>query len=76
MAYAEIGVGLAVLAFVVWLVWFSYRAGKNDATITTSQQDVTEAQAVTRKEQAMARAQADGPQDQAGLLARLDKGDA
>jgi len=75
-SYLYIGGGLAVLAFVVWLVWFSYRAGKNNATVATSQQDVTEAQAVTRTEQAMAQAQAAGPQDEAELLARLDKGDA
>ena len=74
--YVTIGGGIIALAFVSWLIWFSYRAGKNNASVTTAQAATDSATAITEKAEAMAQAQADKPATTDGVLARLDGGSA
>ena len=74
--YVYIGGGVIALAFVAWLIWFSYRAGKNNASVTTAQAATDSATAITEKAEAMAQAQADKPATEDGVLDRLDKGTA
>ncbi|QEH97339.1 hypothetical protein [Gluconobacter thailandicus] len=61
---------------LAWLIWFSYRAGKNNASVTTAQAATDSATAITEKAEAMAQAQADKPAPEDGVLARLDGTDA
>ncbi|MBS1034973.1 hypothetical protein [Gluconobacter cerinus] len=70
--YLYIGGGVIALAFVAWLIWFSYRAGKNNASVTTAQAATDSATAITEKAEAMAQAQADKPATTDAVLARLD----
>ena len=74
--YVTIGGGIIALAFVAWLIWFSYRAGKNNASVTTAQAATDSATAITTKAEAMAQAQADKPETESAVLARLDGGTA
>ncbi|MBS1060777.1 hypothetical protein [Gluconobacter sp. Dm-44] len=74
--YLYIGGGVIALAFVAWLIWFSYRAGKNNASITTAQAATDSANVVTTKAESMAQAQADKPATEDAVLARLDGGTA
>ncbi|OAJ66447.1 hypothetical protein [Gluconobacter cerinus] len=74
--YVTIGGGIIALAFVAWLIWFSYRAGKNNASITTAQAATDSATAITEKAEAMAQAQADKPATEDAVLTRLDGGSA
>lgn len=76
MNWLEIGGGLTVLAFITWLVWFAYRAGQNQADVTTSKVATDTAQASMNRAEAMAQAQADKPATTGALLERLDRGDA
>ncbi|AOX16904.1 hypothetical protein [Kozakia baliensis] len=74
--YLAAGVLLTIVGGLASLVWFADRAGKNSASVSTSKQDVVEANAATDAVQAMAHAQASGPQTESQLLDRLDKGNA
>ncbi|OAJ67147.1 hypothetical protein [Gluconobacter cerinus] len=74
--YVTIGGGVIALAFVSWLIWFSYRAGKNNASVTTAQAATDSATAITEKAEAMAQAQADKPATTDAVLTRLDGGSA
>ena len=74
--YIYIGGGVIALAFVAWLIWFSYRAGKNNASVTTAEAATDSATAITKKAEAMAQAQANKPATEDDVLARLDKGTA
>ena len=74
--YVTIGGGVIALAFASWLIWFSYRAGKNNASVTTAQAATDSATAITEKAEAMAQAQADKPATADAVLARLDGGSA
>lgn len=76
MNWIEIGGGLTALAALVWLVWFAYRAGQDRADVSTSRAATDDAQAITRRAEAMAQAQADKPGTTGALLERLDRGDA
>ena len=74
--YVYIGGGVIAHAFVAWLIWFSYQAGKNNASGTTAQAATDSATAITTKAEAMAQAQADKPETESAVLARLDEGSA
>ena len=73
-------VALGVVALVViargLLVWFAYRAGKNNASVTTAEAATDSATAITKKAEAMAQAQADKPATEDDVLARLERGTA
>lgn len=70
--YVTIGGGVIALAFVAWLIWFSYRAGKSRASVTNAQTATDSANVITEKAEAMAQAQADKPETEEAILARLD----
>ncbi|MQR99364.1 hypothetical protein [Gluconobacter aidae] len=74
--YLYIGGGVIALAFVVGLVWFAYRSGRNAASISSAKASTDSANVITEKAEAMAQAQADKPATEDAVLARLDGGTA
>ncbi|GAB6854029.1 hypothetical protein [Asaia astilbis] len=68
-------VAFVVVALGV-LIWYANRAGKNAASVSTSEAAKTSADAQTRKAQAMAQAQADKPATEEAVLQRLGDGSA
>lgn len=68
------GLAIAAIAFLVWIVTFAFRAGGNSKSVQTSEHTAADAEVVAAVQANMARAQAEGPQDKAELLARLDAG--
>lgn len=74
--YLYIGGGVIAFAFVVGLVWFAYRSGRNAASISTEKASTDSANVITTKAEAMAQAQADKPATEDAVLARLDGGTA
>ena len=70
--YLYIGGGVIALAFVVGLVWFAYRSGRNAASISTEKASTDSANVIPTKAEALAQAQADKPATADAVLARLD----
>lgn len=68
------GVLLSVLGFLGGLVWFSNRAGRHSAEVSTSERDTANANATTRATQAMLDARTNGVRSVAGLTGELDRG--
>lgn len=68
--------GLAVIAIaaLVALIVYATRAGRNAQSVTDDAKTTDEAQATAAIVQAVAKAQAEGPQSKDQLLARLDAG--
>lgn len=74
MAYFWWGLAIIVIAALVWLVVYATKAGRNAQSVDSSKQAAADAQIVTSVQANMAKAQADGPQSNDQLLARLDAG--
>lgn len=68
------------VAFVVIalgaLIWYANRAGKNAASVSTSEAGKVQADTMTQKAQSMAQAQADKPATEDAVLQRLGDGTA
>ncbi|MBS1028323.1 hypothetical protein [Gluconobacter albidus] len=75
-AYVALGVVALVVIALGLLVWFAYRAGKSNASVTTAEAGTASADGVTQKAEAMAQAQADKPATEDDVLARLKGGTA
>lgn len=58
------------------LIWYATRAGKNAASVRTSEAAKASAEAQARKAQAMNQAQADKPATKEAVLQRLGDGSA
>ncbi|MFT8506592.1 hypothetical protein [Acetobacter sp.] len=67
---------LAIIAIgaLTALVVYATKAGRNAQSVQTSQHAAEDAEIEAGVQANMAKAQADGPQDKAQLLARLDDG--
>ncbi|MDR6182073.1 hypothetical protein [Asaia bogorensis] len=65
-----------IVAALGALIWYANRAGKNAASVSTSEAAKTSADATTLKAQSMARAQADKPATEDAVLQRLGDGTA
>lgn len=74
ISYFWWALAIVVIAATVALVVYATRAGRNAQSVATSEHASADAEIVTGVEAAMAKAQADGPQDRPQLLARLDAG--
>jgi len=70
------GAGAFVVAALGALVWYANRAGKNAASVKTSEAARAAADATTLRAQAMAQAQADKPVTGEAVLERLRDGSA
>lgn len=70
------GAGAFVVAALGALVWYANRAGKNAASVKTSEAARAAADATTLRAQAMAQAQADKPATAEAVLQRLRDGSA
>lgn len=68
-------VAFVVVALGV-LIWYANRAGKNAASVSTSEADKVQADTMTQKAQGMAQAQADKPATEDAVLQRLGDGTA
>jgi len=75
-AYAALGALAIVAGGLGGLVWYANRAGKNAASVSTSEAAKTSADATTLKAQSMAQAQADKPATEDAVLQRLEDGTA
>ncbi|WP_024717064.1 hypothetical protein [Gluconobacter oxydans] len=74
--YVALGVVALVVIALGLLVWFAYRAGKSNASVTTAQDGITSANVVTQKAEAMAQAETDKPATEDDVLTRLKDGTA
>ncbi|MFT8308486.1 hypothetical protein [Acetobacter malorum] len=63
-----------MIGVLVWLVAYATKAGRNGQSVQTSQHEAEDAEIVAGVQANMAKAQAEGPQDKAQLLSRLDAG--
>lgn len=68
------GVFLAILSFIIVLVWFCYRAGRNAARALSEHQNVTEANVQNAALSRMNEAASMAPQTDDELLAKLKDG--
>ncbi len=68
------GIIIAVLSFIIGLIWFCYRAGRNAARVLSEQQNVTEANAQDATMARMNEAAASAPQTDDEVLAKLRDG--
>ena len=68
-------VAFVVVALGV-LIWYANRAGKNAASVSTSEADKVQADTMTQKAQSMAQAQANKPATEEAVLQRLGDGTA
>lgn len=75
-AYAALGALAIVVGGLGVLIWYANRAGKNAASVSTSEADKVQADTMTQKAQGMAQAQADKPSTEAAVLQRLGDGTA
>jgi len=75
---ADLIIGAAAFIVVALgvLVWYANRAGKNAASVSTSEAAKTSADATTLKAQSMAQAQANKPATEDAVLQRLGDGTA
>ncbi|KXV65779.1 hypothetical protein [Gluconobacter oxydans] len=74
--YVALGAVALVVIALGLLVWFAYRAGKSNASVTTAQAGTASANVVTQKAEAMAQAETDKPATEDDVLARLKDGTA
>ncbi|GBR18784.1 hypothetical protein [Asaia spathodeae] len=65
-----------IVAALGALIWYANRAGKNAASVSTSEADKVQADTMTQKAQSMAQAQADKPATEDAVLQRLEDGTA
>lgn len=68
------GVTLAALSFIIGLIWYANRAGRNAARVLSEQQNVTEANAQNAAMARMNRAASTAPQTDDELMAKLRDG--
>jgi len=68
-------VAFVVIALGV-LIWYANRAGKNAASVSTSEAGKVQADTMTLKAQSMAQAQTDKPATEDAVLQRLGDGTA
>ncbi|MFE8872656.1 hypothetical protein ACE4RV_05730 [Acetobacter persici] len=73
-AYLWWGLAVGTIAALIWLVAYATKAGRNAQSVQTSQHAAEDAAIEAGVQANMAKAQAEGPQDKAQLLARLDDG--
>ncbi|MFT8897812.1 MAG: hypothetical protein ABF968_12765 [Acetobacter sp.] len=74
--YVALGAVALVVIALGLLVWFAYRAGKSNASVTTAQAGTASANVVTQKAEAMAQAETDKPATEDDVLTRLKDGTA
>lgn len=74
--YVALGAVALVVIALGLLVWFAYRAGKSNASVTTAQAGTASANVVTQKAEAMAQAETDKPVTEDDVLTRLKDGTA
>ncbi|MCG0999314.1 hypothetical protein [Acetobacter persici] len=73
-AYLWWGLTVVTIAVLIWLVAYATKAGRNAQSVQTIQHAAEDAETEAGVQANMAKAQAEGPQDKAQLLARLDAG--
>ncbi len=65
---------LTMMSFWIGLIWYGNRAGRNSASVDTSQRDTANANAATQATQAMLNARTNGIRTDTQLDDTLDKG--
>ena len=68
------GIIIAVLSFIIGLIWFCYRAGRNASRVRSEQKNVTESNIQNATLSRMNEAAASAPQTDDELLAKLRDG--
>lgn len=68
------GVFLAIISFIIGLIWFCYRAGRNATRVLSEQQSVTEANTQNATMARMNQAASTAPQTDDELMAKLRDG--
>lgn len=68
------GIIIAVLSFIIGLIWFCYRAGRNASRVQSERQNLSQADAQNATLSRMNEAAASAPQTDDELMAKLRDG--